>query len=160
MLFRSFVFESRKANGTGCGLRLAIAQREKPDRLIGFISINDREGQATLGYWVGKPHWGKGLATEAAHGLIDAVFSYTVIEDLHVSAHVANPASRRVIEKCGFQFAGSDMQLAPARGGRVAVDRFRLPRSTWASLKGWREPRIEIDQRSLPIAEPVMEACT
>ncbi len=110
-----------------------------------------RGTSADLGYWLGEPHWGKGYATEAAQALIDAIFSYTEATELTASARVVNPRSRTVIEKCGFQFVGSDMADAPARGGRVSVDRFRLARSTWASLKNWREPRVEIDARSLPM---------
>ncbi len=150
-----FVFAARKGNATGASLQLAIAPRFKPDQCLGIIGarLKDpaRTASADLGYWLGEPHWGKGYATEAAQALIDAIFSYTEAGELTASARVVNPRSRGVIEKCGFQFVGSDMADAPARGGRVAVDRFRLARSTWASLKAWREPRVEIDARSLPM---------
>jgi RimJ/RimL family protein N-acetyltransferase len=120
-----------------------MVPRAKPDHFLGMIGSRLTEDGADLGYWLGKPFWGQGYATEAAHALIDAIFSYTEIKELSASARVINPASRHVIEKSGFQFTGSDMADAPARNGRVAVDRFRLSRSTWASLKSWREPHVE-----------------
>ncbi|MGL5115767.1 MAG: GNAT family N-acetyltransferase [Beijerinckiaceae bacterium] len=138
----TFIFEARKGNATGQSLQLAITPRNRPDQLIGVIGSRVKPHGLDLGYWLGKPHWGEGLATEAAQALIDAVFSYTEVKEVRASARVINPASRSVIEKCGFQFVGSDMADAPARGGRVAVDRFRLPRATWASLKSWRAPVV------------------
>ena len=50
---------------------------------------------------------------------------------------MVNPASRRVLEKCGFAFQGSGLMAFPARGGVFPVDRFRLDRRSWQSLKSW-----------------------
>lgn len=155
-----FIFASRKGNATGASLQLAISPRGGPDLCLGIIGARLKGRSADMGYWLGEPYWGKGYATEAAHALVDAIFAYTEATEMTASARVVNPASRAVIEKCGFQFVGSDMAEAPARGGRVAVDRFRLARSTWASLKSWREPRVEIDARSLPMpVGDALQAC-
>ena len=48
-----------------------------------------------------------------------------------------NPASRRVLEKCGFRHEGSNLKSLPARGGLFPCDHFRLDRSTWMALKSW-----------------------
>jgi len=150
-----FVFAARKGNATGQSLQLSITPRLAPGKCLGVIAArakgHDGAEGVDLGYWLGEPYWGKGYATEAAHALVDAIFAYTDATAMTASARVINPRSRCVLEKSGFQFVGSDMAEAPARGGRVAVDRFRLARSTWASLKSWREPRVEIDARSLPM---------
>jgi RimJ/RimL family protein N-acetyltransferase len=50
---------------------------------------------------------------------------------------VINPASRRVLERCGFTHRGSGLKAFPARGGVFPVDEFRLDRRTWESLKSW-----------------------
>jgi RimJ/RimL family protein N-acetyltransferase len=155
-----FIFEARKGNATGQSLQLSIAPRGAPEKFIGLIGARMKApDRADMGYWLGEPHWGKGYCTEAAQAIVDAIFAYTEVTEMTASARVINPASRKVIEKCGFQFVGSDMAEAPARGGRVAVDRFRLQRSTWASLKSWREPRIEIDRRSLGLPAGELVAC-
>ncbi len=150
-----FIFNARKDNALGTRLSFAMVSRNKPDHFMGLIGSRITDQGADLGYWLGKPFWGHGYATEAAHALIDAIFSYTEIKELSASARVINPASRHVIEKSGFQFTGSDMADAPARKGRVAVDRFRLSRSTWASLKSWREPNVE----STGTPAPQLVAC-
>ena len=59
-----------------------------------------------LGYWLGVPYWNKGYATEALHALIDYAFTDLSHEALQAGARVTNPASRRVLEKCGFQWTG------------------------------------------------------
>src|SRR5215831_11190333 len=54
----------------------------------------------------GVPFWGSGYATEAARRLVDHAFRDLRCEVLTASARVSNPASRRVLEKCGFQWTG------------------------------------------------------
>src|SRR5256886_15542728 len=62
-------------------------------------------GEPNIGYWLGKTHWGKGIASAAL-----AQF-FTKIEARPVYAHVAkhNFASIRVLQKCGFQLAREDI---------------------------------------------------
>jgi RimJ/RimL family protein N-acetyltransferase len=86
------------------------------------------EGRAELGYWIGVPFWGCGYATEAARGLIDHAFGNLDCEVLTASARVSNPASRRVLEKCGFQWTGVGLCRIRAISSSVPVDRFRLER--------------------------------
>lgn len=103
---------------------------------IGCAGLNPGELGLELGYWVGAPYWGRGYATEAAHALVDLAFRATNVDALHVSCRVTNPASRRVIHKCGFQYAGQGMVHSLA-AGQMAVERYRLDRKTWVSLRTW-----------------------
>lgn len=133
----AFILGVRRANTAGDGLTLALTPRARPDLLIGVVGIRGAAEGPSLGYWLGLPHWGEGLATEAARALIDAFFAYTPGVALAASARVINPASRRVIEKCGFSAVGSGLEACPARGGLLPVDRFRLDRRAWSSFKAW-----------------------
>ncbi len=138
----TFVFESRKANALGRAMRMAIAPKKKPNQLIGMIGIeapSDAEPRPFLGYWLGKPHWGRGYMTEAARALVDAYFAYTEADELAASARTANPGSRRVLEKCGFVHTGSGVKAYPARGGALPVDHFRLDRRAWQRLTPWTD---------------------
>lgn len=135
----AFILESRKANAEGRRLTLAITPRSRPTELIGVVGISaDGEPAPFLGYWVGTPHWGEGLATEAARALVDAYFAYSPGRELTAAVRVINPASRRVLEKCGFAAVGQGLKAFPARGGALPVDHFRLDRRMWQSLKDWR----------------------
>ncbi|WP_315926079.1 GNAT family protein [Mesorhizobium sp. SP-1A] len=103
---------------------------------VGCAGLNATDRGLELGYWIGEPHWKKGYATEAAHALVDLAFARTGIQVLHASCRVINPASRRVIHKCGFQYAGQGM-LHSLVAGQVPVERYRLDRRTWTSLRSW-----------------------
>ena len=84
--------------------------------------------QTKLGYWIGVPFWGVGYATEAARGLIDHAFGDLGHMVLTASARISNPASRRVLEKCGFEWTGAGLCRIRAISSSVPVDRFRLER--------------------------------
>lgn len=94
-----------------------------------------------LGYWLGVPYWGKGYATEAARAVIDYAFQELGHAALQAGARVTNPGSRRVLEKCGFQWTGVGLCRIRAIASSAPVDMFRLDRRIWASLKAWREVR-------------------
>ncbi len=53
----------------------------------------------------------------------------------------------RVIEKCGFQWIGAGLTRSRLLASSVPVDKFRLDRTLWASLKAWRDPIL---RRSAP----------
>ena len=90
-----------------------------------------------IGYWLGVKHWGKGYATEAVRAMIDHIFADTDSDAIQAAARVTNPASRRVLEKCGFQWTGVVLQRVAALGSSAPSDRFRLDRGLWASLRNW-----------------------
>ena len=80
-------------------------------------------------------------ATEAARALIDYAFARLGHEVLSSGARVSNPASRRVLEKCGFQWTGVQLCRIRAINSAAPIDRFRLDRGLWASLKAWGQTR-------------------
>jgi RimJ/RimL family protein N-acetyltransferase len=90
-----------------------------------------------LGYWLGVPYWNKGYATEALHALIDYAFTDLSHEALQAGARVTNPTSRRVLEKCGFQWTGVGLYRINSIKSSAPIDRFRLERSIWSALKTW-----------------------
>lgn len=109
--------------------------------LIGACSIEHRDDAPSLGYWLGQAFWRKGYATEAVRALIDHAFGDLEHDELHASARVTNPASRHVLEKCGFQWTGVGLCRIRAIHSSAPVDRFRLERGIWASLKSWGQMR-------------------
>ena len=105
---------------------------------IGMVGIDcSTPDNAELGYWLGVEHWGHGFGTEAARAVIDFFFEEFDAEHLISGARVANPSSRNILEKCGFQWSGVELHRFTALGSSTPVDRFRLSRSVWSSLKNW-----------------------
>lgn len=106
--------------------------------IIGCCGIAKLDGETPeIGYWLGVPFWGKGYATEAARAVIDHAFGELGHDTLLAGARVSNPASRRVLEKCGFQWTGVGLYRIRALASSAPCDRFRLDRGLWASLKSW-----------------------
>ena len=65
-----------------------------------------RENEPLIGYWIAKPYWNQGICTEALRLMLDHISSTTDIPSL-ISGHFTdNPASGRVMEKCGFTATG------------------------------------------------------
>jgi RimJ/RimL family protein N-acetyltransferase len=128
-----FIFMAREANALGRDLILAIQRNGGNREAIGMISLESRlQNRLTLGYALAPEAWGKGVATQAAAAMVDAGFTLTASVEIYASVRVENPASRRVLEKCGFDYLGAAMQGAPARGVMVKCDQFRLTRAGWA----------------------------
>jgi RimJ/RimL family protein N-acetyltransferase len=126
-----FIAAVNKREGEAC---FAVTLDGAP---IGVCSIELREDGPELGYWLGVPYWGRGFATEAARALIDHAFGDLEHDTLISGARVNNPASRRVLEKCGFQWTGVRLSRIRAINSAAPIDRFRLDRGLWASLKSW-----------------------
>ena len=71
-----------------------------------ICSLPIRDGEPLVGYWVGKPYWNQGICTEALQLMIDHIRQTTNIPSLISSHYFDNPASGRVMEKCGFIATG------------------------------------------------------
>lgn len=132
---RSFLAMASEKPVAGCVYALTQAET---GAFVGSAGLNGTERGLELGYWIGEPYWKHGYATEAAHALVDLAFRATSINVLHASCRVINPASRRVIHKCGFQYSGQGM-LNSIVAGQVPVERYRLDRKTWVSLRTWAQ---------------------
>ena len=128
-------FVSMCALRTGGGRAYALTLAES-GAFIGCAGLDAKGGELELGYWIGQPYWNCGYATEAAHALVDLAFRATEIDRLLVSCRVDNPASRRIIHKCGFRYSGQGIMDSLA-AGRVPVERYQMDRSTWVSLRSW-----------------------
>jgi RimJ/RimL family protein N-acetyltransferase len=84
---------------------VTLAVTEPASGLIGCVELRDidaEHAQAELGFWIGKPFWGFGYATEASAALLS--FAYESLDLNRVYAHhvVRNPASGRVLLKLGM----------------------------------------------------------
>jgi ribosomal-protein-alanine N-acetyltransferase len=75
--------------------------------LMGSISAIvgefERQKTAEIGYWLAKPFWGNGFASQALAEFSKALFLNTEIERLYAPVFEGNTASARVLEKCGFK---------------------------------------------------------
>lgn len=73
-------------------------------KLNGHTDMTDRDDECELGYWIGKPFWGQGLIPEAAEELLRRAFEEIGMKKVWCGYYEENEKSRRVQEKCGFQY--------------------------------------------------------
>lgn len=88
--------------------------------VMGFF--HDKDPYPELGYWIGRPYWGRGLATEAAEGALNWAAKTWKKRAVSAGHFSDNPASGRVLTKSGFLYTGEvRRQHSLARGEEADV---------------------------------------
>ncbi|PSJ38568.1 GNAT family N-acetyltransferase [Allosphingosinicella deserti] len=99
-------------------------------QLAGAIGLGRRpDGEMELGYWIARPFWGLGYATEAGRAVIAMARESLRLPRLHAGHFLDNPASGRVLHKLGFRstgvmprFSAGRRELAPCREFALVLD--------------------------------------
>ena len=106
---------------------LIFERTQAAPRLIGACGLGRRpSGAVEMGYWISRPYWGQGFATEACLALIE-IARTLALSSLEGSHFVDNPASARVLEKLAFEPVGIVApRMSCARGVEVPARLMRL----------------------------------
>lgn len=86
---------------------VVLKKTDLPVGSIGIMrnaNIPTAEGECEIGYWLGKPYWGRGLIPEAVNELIKYCFEELNINLIWCGYYDGNEKSKRVQEKCGFVY--------------------------------------------------------
>ena len=121
---------------------LIFERSDAAPRLVGSCGLGRRpSGAVEMGYWISRPFWGRGVATEACSALIEIARTLG-LRQLEASHFIDNPASARVLDKLGFQSTGLIApRMSCARGTEVPARMMRL-----------RLARPEVDEEDEAIA--------
>jgi [ribosomal protein S5]-alanine N-acetyltransferase len=82
---------------------------ESVNRIVGIIGLKNIDydkKNTNLGYWIGEPYWGNGIATESVTLVINYAFSVLGLEEVYAYVYSENKASIRVLEKNGMTKKG------------------------------------------------------
>lgn len=101
--------------------------------LIGCVALGP-----DLGFWIARPHWGRGYATEAASAVVNWYFGASGAEILASSAHHANKSSLRVKAKLGFVETRRERMFSQALGHNVEHVVSELRRDDWMARQAKR----------------------
>lgn len=116
------------------GLPVGSAGIIAPQAAHAAIGPDERE----LGYWIGAPYWGRGLAPEAVRALLRRCFLELGCSAVWCGYYDGNVKSRRVQEKCGFRYHHTEADKPCPLMGDVRTEHFtRLTRAEWLAA-----PRI------------------
>jgi ribosomal-protein-alanine N-acetyltransferase len=87
---------------------------------IGYRLLDDINCKtAVIGYWLGEPFWGSGIAAAALKQITDWAFQSSPLERVEATVFEWNPASARVLEKAGYIFEGR-LRRSIFKDGRLA----------------------------------------
>ena len=124
---------------------LIFRRTEGAPELVGTIGFGRRpDGELEFGYWIARPFWGRGYATEAGRAVLDFARDALRLKKLHAGYFLDNPASGRVLEKLGFRPTGLTLPRYSAGRGGVAPSRLL-------------EIELNSEEETAEAAQPVME---
>ena len=106
--------------------------RRSDGTIIGCIGVEPKgDDEAEFGYWLGEAYWGEGYATEAAQVIVADAMDRLGMREVRAAVYPRNPASRRVLLKCGLQPAPEGAYpetIQTIRGAIEALEWFVLRR--------------------------------
>ena len=104
--------------------------------LVGCVGLQKTPAGPELGYWIGRDHWRRGYASEAAGRIVRLAFENFALSELIASAVSINDASHRVLEKIGFVICGTGEIHSRAQNCHLPVIHRRLRRNDWLRATG------------------------
>jgi RimJ/RimL family protein N-acetyltransferase len=125
-------FLGNQEEGRIKGTDFAFAITRKADRaFLGVCGVHQRETGLEVGYWLGKPYWKLGYATEAAAEVVAFAFRNLRAKRVMAGWFHDNPASGNVLRKLGFRADGADERNCAARGHSVYCNLVTMSREDW-----------------------------
>ena len=110
---------------------LAIDDR---NGLIGGLSLRGLDETPVIGYWLGRPYWGRGYMSEAATAALGWLFDSRGVTQVEARAMTENAASLKVLAKLGFRDVGAAECASTACGENRPARRCLLDRDTFRRL--------------------------
>ncbi|GAB4320047.1 MAG: GNAT family protein [Candidatus Zixiibacteriota bacterium] len=119
----------------GEGIDLAVILKSTGE-LIGAcgLNINQPHRRAEIGYWIGKPFWGQGYATETVTAVIGYGFSLG-LNRIFAEHYHTNPASGRVLKKAGMSYEGRLRQHMIKWDEPMDMEVYGILASEWETQK-------------------------
>ena len=125
----------------GAAIGVAVAAALKAEGLvlfscavvgaIGYMSYNADNSTVEIGYSLAREQWGKGLMTEALTAVIDETFHTLDIHRIEALHFTDNPASGRVMAKCGMTHEGHMRERVCCKGVFRDVEMWGILRGDW-----------------------------
>ena len=108
-------------------------ERAADGALLGSVGMGLERSheRAELGYWIGRPYWGEGYATEAAAAVVAYGFEALGLNRIYAYHFHNNPASGRVLEKVGMTYEGCRRQHTLKWGEYLDNVAYGILRSEW-----------------------------
>ena len=104
-------------------------------KLNGHTDMTDRDDECELGYWLGKPYWGRGYMPEAARALMDYGFEKLGMTTIWCGYYEGNLKSKRVQEKLGFVYHHTSNEVEVPLMGEIRTGHVNyMTKENWEML--------------------------
>jgi ribosomal-protein-alanine N-acetyltransferase len=127
---REYIARAAEERAKGSSYSFAITRKED-GAYLGQSGLHLKDGVFETGYWLGKPYWKMGYATEAAKRTIEFAFHNLKATKVIAGWFHDNPASGHVLDKLGFKPDGAEQRDSLARGHAVYCHMVRLERENF-----------------------------
>jgi len=100
---------------------------------VGLSNVDEFQGTATIGYWLGEKYWRQGIMKEALQKVLDFAFNQLKLRRINVEAYTKNEASNNLIKKMGFKFEGTRKKSARSKAdGKIHdANEYGLLKEEW-----------------------------
>lgn len=135
---REFIEKVRTEWYGANGFHWAIRDRhgqftDAPGTAMGMIGTrpSGEPGRGDVGYWLGKPYWGRGIMREALASLLDLAFAGLDMVKMEAEVFTGNVRSIRLVESLGMRREGTIRSAHLKRGNRVDAHLYGILREEW-----------------------------
>ena len=105
-------------------------------------SAEMQQGEAEIGYWIGKPYWGQGFIPEAVRALLSRCFTDLHLNTVWCGHYEGNTKSKRVIEKCGFKFHHTNKDIISPLGDKRTEHFYIMTTEEYRDLQIKRKMKV------------------
>lgn len=116
---------------------VVLKETNEPIGCVGIMFSNSlhtasmKEGEAEIGYWIGKPYWGQGFIPEAVRVLLWRCFNELDIETVWCGYYDGNFKSKRVCEKSGFKYHHTSYDIESPLGDKRTEHFYKMTKDEY-----------------------------
>ena len=107
---KTFLTDSPKHWSAGSAYRFGIVINHEVVGCCSLEKINQKDCNAELGYWLGRPFWGQGIMSRVTKAVVAFGFNQLKLHKIIVKHQETNKSSQRIIEKLGFMYEGTERE--------------------------------------------------
>ena len=107
--------ESKKEPRENYELAITLKENNNLIGIIGLTKVDEFNGTATIGYWLGQNHWKKGIMSEAVKRIIEFAFSELNLRRIDIEGYTENEGTHAIIKKFGFKEEGLRKEFTKAK---------------------------------------------
>ncbi len=119
---------------------IVLKETDEPVGCCGIMFANSlhtadmKQQEGEIGYWIGKPYWGRGLVPEAVKAMLARCFYELDLVAVWCGYYEGNLKSKRVCEKCGFEFHHTNHDVVSPLGDKRTEHFYKMTKEDYYAI--------------------------